>query len=304
MLFPQGILGASFVWITILNQEEFRSNELPEKCGKRPDLQTAAGGYTERKKEAEEHAWPWHVGVYTSAFGTYPFCGGTLISPKWVLTAAHCVIMALGYNNATLGQPFSYHEITGSAMTVFIGAHDFTRQDGAAYRILVEHVIMHPNFPLDGPKTGFDIALLKLTRAVRPSAQAAFACLPDPGFKLPTGHVCYVAGWGLIANPPKKPSQQQPEVLMEKPARIAPVSGCKKVFSSFKARAHVCTKQAFGTSCVGDSGGGLHCPTRDGRWTVYGVASFASPDCAGKFYGCVKTDSVLSWIKETIVIAT
>nr|VZI31649.1 unnamed protein product [Spirometra erinaceieuropaei] len=155
MWFSQGILGALFVWIPVLNHEEFRSNELPDKCGQRPDLQTPAGNYTERKKEAKEHAWPWH----------------------------------------------------------------------------------------------------------------------------------------------------QPEVLMEKPARIAPISGCKKVFSSFKADAHVCTEQAFGTSCVGDSGGGLHCPTKDGRWTVYGVASFASPDCVGEFYGCVKMDSVLSWIKETIVIA-
>ncbi|BHF77146.1 hypothetical protein SprV_0502024900 [Sparganum proliferum] len=161
-----GIIGACFLWITILGQDEFLVNGLPTNCGKRPELQIPVGGYKAPKTEAAEGSWPWHVGVYTSAFGAYPFCGATLISPTWVLTAAHCILMALQCKNVTLGERFSYEEVTGHTMAVLIGAHNFTKKDGPGYNVRVKHVIIHPKFPVDGPKTGFDIALLKLDRDV------------------------------------------------------------------------------------------------------------------------------------------
>ncbi|BHF66874.1 hypothetical protein SprV_0200989700 [Sparganum proliferum] len=188
-------------------------------------------------------------------------------------------------------------------MAVLIGAHNHTRKDGPAYNVRVKHAIIHPEFPVNGPKVGFDVALLKLDRDVKRSTHVAFPCLPDSGYQFPTGHRCHVVGWGLIADPPNKPLQQQPEVLMEKPAIVAKTSDCKKVFPPFRPNAHVCTEQTSGTSCLGDSGGGLHCLAKDGRWTVYGVASFAPPDCAGKYYVAASIDSALTWIKDTITTA-
>jgi len=35
-------------------------------------------------------SYPWQVGI-TTAGGSRPYCGGSLISNKWILTAAHCV---------------------------------------------------------------------------------------------------------------------------------------------------------------------------------------------------------------------
>lgn len=38
--------------------------------------------------DAKRGAWPWQVAVYTSS-NTF-VCGGSVINPLWLVTAAHC----------------------------------------------------------------------------------------------------------------------------------------------------------------------------------------------------------------------
>ena len=57
-------------------------------CGSRPLTQARIVGGT----EAAVNSWPWQAMLLTYR-GRTQFCGGTLVDPLWVVTAAHCVVV-------------------------------------------------------------------------------------------------------------------------------------------------------------------------------------------------------------------
>ena len=61
------------------------SSLLHVACGVRPPQSRVVGGVN-----AEPHSWPWIISLRILN-GTFHNCGGSLIRPNWVLTAAHCV---------------------------------------------------------------------------------------------------------------------------------------------------------------------------------------------------------------------
>lgn len=53
------------------------------ECGRRP-----VGSRVINGQDAVPHSWPWQISL--RVYGGH-ICGGSLISPEWVVTAAHCV---------------------------------------------------------------------------------------------------------------------------------------------------------------------------------------------------------------------
>ena len=53
------------------------------ECGYKPSLRIVGG------TEAPRGAWPWQAMIRIPS--GFPFCGGTLVDPHWVVTAAHCI---------------------------------------------------------------------------------------------------------------------------------------------------------------------------------------------------------------------
>uniref|UniRef100_A0A2H1X0F7 SFRICE_023421 n=1 Tax=Spodoptera frugiperda TaxID=7108 RepID=A0A2H1X0F7_SPOFR len=198
------------------------------------------------------------------------FCGGFIISPDYVVTAAHCV-----------------QNTSPAAIRLRVGS---TRRDSGGRIVRVASVIVHPQY--GRPQFDNDIAVLRLARPLTFNANIRAIKLPQPRQPVPLVRLT-VTGWGLTA----VGGRRIPRIMMEANVPVVPHWLCRLSYGQSLTSNMFCGGHFLiggVSSCQGDSGGPA--VFRD---TAFGVVSFAR-GCALPLSPTVFTNiaSLRNWIRD------
>lgn len=295
------------------------SVKFPKECGIANNTENIDETRIIGGENARKNAWPWFAILMVQRRATgnkSPECGATLISDKFVLTAAHCVL--------EMGKK----PLKKERLSIRLGEFDLRKQSDGEIDFSIENIIPYPHFQVKTFKN--DIALLELNKRVTFSSSIAPACLPYDDAKLANqmpgavdNQTAWVLGFGQTSYNGRTSDQ-----LKQADLKIFPHLKCKQAFKHLVrlTREYVCASSQFNLdnegdvagaeetrsgkmkdSCQGDSGGPLMMlPTsnstiRPQRWYIYGIVSFgyrcASPGFPGVY---TRVNRYLSWIETNV----
>lgn len=228
----------------------------------------------------QENEYPWLVGLSDVSGSNRPFCGGSVYTSVWVITASHCV-----------------EGKSSTDIDVLFNMWDWFLNDPAVVRRRVSFYVMHEGY---NPKTyDNDIALVRIAAPVDLGLRGiAPVCLPPPTADY-TGVDAVVTGWGTLSS-----GGYQPDRPMEVTVPIRTQSECEGAYGSQAITNNmICAGLTEGgkDSCQGDSGGPLTVVGADGRHYLAGIVSWGFLCAAPDFYG-VYTDvpNYIEFIHETV----
>ncbi|CAL1570483.1 unnamed protein product [Knipowitschia caucasica] len=239
-------------------------------CGQVDSRERIVGG-----TDADIEDWPWQVSLQQGGQHT---CGGALVTPRWVVTAAHCF-------TGNIKQLSRWKVVSG---------HTYM---GSMAASTVDRIIINGEY--DEARNDYDIALMRLYSPISVGDSRRPVCLPPKALGLTDGATMAVTGWGYLEENGKVSSRLQQATIP-----LISRTKCSKstVYGSAITERMLCAGLLEGgvDACQGDSGGPLVHLSSSKHYLV-GVVSWGV-GCArrGKPGVYCNVEEMMNWINLVI----
>ncbi|KAK7482045.1 hypothetical protein BaRGS_00026737, partial [Batillaria attramentaria] len=263
------------------------------RCG---DVRSLPGSRIVGGRPADSGEYPWMAFLrYSGNF----ICGGSVIDPLHILTAAHCVVR---YGRDSLGF------VNGYRLDVLVGKHerDTSQNYRQEQRADVAKIYMHNGYVRYAEDHFNDIALIRLQRPLTFNSRVSPVCLPTVSSQVPSQ--CVAAGWGTTV----EGIQRFPTELHTVTMQAYNHTHCSRTFSTLFRRETGDDINRYlnsGVMCAANFtvGGKDTCQVKDEteeegdkHYTQYGVTSWGK-GCGdpGKPGFYTYMPSYLDWLENT-----